>query len=855
MTHASSTKVNSLIQKIKHYLITNFGKVEDKASLEEYYFAFIYSLREEIMVNWTATLQTMEEKKPRILYYLSMEYLPGRYLANNITNIGATSFIKEVVEKMNRNYLDLINCEKDPGLGNGGLGRLVSCFLDSLSTLNYPYFAYGLRYQYGIFDQEIWDGKQIETPDRWLLNQNPWEFRKDTEATYVHFCGKPIPAKNTHGEVADLLDDYEEVRSLPYDTPIIGYASQGNFSVGTLRLFSTKESPRNFELQKYNAGLIDQAGENTSLTDLLYPNDHHETGKRIRLKQEFLLVASAIQDIISRHLRVYPDLNNFADKVRIQINDTHPALVIVELMRSLLKNHDFTFEDAWETTKSCCSYTNHTILSEALEEWNEKRVEYLLPRQYDLIKEINKRFCSQVQEKYQDEQKVNRMSLIQGGQIRMANLCILGSSKVNGVAHLHTEILKTIVFKDFYEMFPEKFVNVTNGVTQRRWLLYCNPLLSQLITDCIGDSWITNFPQIEKLKEFASKADIQNRFLEIKKENKKALFDFLIKTVPIRNDKGKILSHSPILTPDALVDMQIKRIHEYKRPLLNALNLIMIYFELKKDPNARKIKRMAIIGGKAAPGYDMAKKIIRLICCIERKINNDPDVNEKLKLVFVENYNVSKAEVLIPAADLSQQISTAGMEASGTGNMKLSMNGALTLGTDDGANIEMRKAVTDTWWPFLFGSSAEELQTCKKNHSYHPLDIYIQDPFIKQALDSLKDKTFAKNDQEHQDFCDIYRSLLEGPYDNSVDPFFVLKDLKDYYTTQKKVEALFLTPLKWAEYALHNVASMGSFSTDISIKTYVENIWHLEKCPPSEKTLENVRLQYWDHDRCRVIEN
>lgn len=849
-----SEKINALVQKIKHYLITNVGKVAEQASIEEFYYAFITSLREEIMINWITGLETIKKNQSKVLYYLSMEYLPGRYLGNNISNVGASDIIQEVIKKMGRNYSDLIHCEPDPGLGNGGLGRLASCFLDSLSTQHFPYYAYGLRYQYGIFDQEIWDGNQVERPDCWLLNQNPWEFRKDTESCYVHFHGKEIEATNTHKEQAYILEDFEEVRALPYDVPIIGYSSKNDFSVGTLRLFSTKESPRNFELQKYNAGRLDEASENTSLTDVLYPNDNHEVGKRIRLKQEFLLVSASLQDIIRRHNSHYGDMTNFADKVRIQINDTHPALVTVELIRRLLKYHDFTWDKALETTQACCSYTNHTVLKEALEEWNEERIQYLLPRQYRLIQKINQQFCSDVRQKFPEE-KVKELSIIENGQIKMANLSIFCCHKVNGVAKLHTEILKSTIFKDFFKLYPEKFINVTNGVTQRRWLLSCNPKLSNLITTCIGDDWIYDFSQIEKLKNYVKDSNIQQQFLEIKKENKQKLIDFLQKENPVRDAKGKILSHCPTLDTSALIDAQIKRIHEYKRPLLNALHIIILYLELKQNPNARKIKRISLIGGKAAPGYHTAKRIIRLFHCMARKINQDPDTNQKLILTFVENYNVSKAEIIIPATDLSEQISTAGMEASGTGNMKLSMNGALTIGTDDGANVEMREAVSDAYWPFLFGSSCDEISKLKADGNYNPSEIYHQNPKIKQALDALCNRTFATTDSEHEDFCSLYNGLLQDHGSMHADRYFVLKDLSSYYETQLKVEDLYSDPIKWAEYALYNIACMGNFSTDQSISNYASKIWQLEKCLPDDKILEEVRSQYAEHDRCRIIKD
>jgi len=849
----TNQRAEILVQKIKHFLIANLGTILEKASIQEFYLAFSLALREEIMINWTATLDTFEKQKARTLYYLSMEYLPGRLLENNITNISATELVKAVMVKTGRNLQELLTHEPDPGLGNGGLGRLASCFMDSLATQHYPAWGYGLRYQYGIFEQEIWNGVQIERPDCWLLNEHPWEFRRDTQAVLVNFRGNPVAATNSHGDEVYQLEDYEEVRALPYDIPIIGYPSSV-FSVLSLRLWSTKESPTNFELQRYNAGHLDQAGENTSLSDVLYPNDHHETGKRIRLKQEFLLASASLQDILLKHRRVYGDLSSFADKVRIQINDTHPALVIPELVRILTKSYDISWHEAWEITQTCCSYTNHTVLKEALEEWNEHRIAHLLPRQYIILQKLNQEFCAAVRKKFpEDADKVQRMSIIEGGQIRMANLSIIGSHKVNGVSELHSEIIKTRLFRDFYELYPNKFTNVTNGVTQRRWLLHANPLLAAFITKRIGDRWITHFEEIAKLRDFASDPATQEEFLAIKRENKAALIHFLAKENPLRNSKGKIIGHSLTLGPEALFDVQIKRLHEYKRQLMNLLHLIMLYRELKKDPNARRIKRLVVIGGKAAPGYENAKRIIQLAYLLARKIGEDQAVKEKLAIAYVENYNVSKAQIIIPAADLSEQISTAGMEASGTGNMKLAMNGALTIGTEDGANIEMRKEVSDAWWPFSFGATADELATARSSDTYKAWDTYIHDVQVCDAVDALKDGSLATNEQEAEALRALYFSLLQDHYTDPADKFFVLKDLRAYYEMQKKVEELFLNPRKWAEYALHNIAGMGKFSSDEAIKNYAKLIWGLEKYPIDTTIYQNVQQEYSEHDRCRII--
>ncbi len=833
-----NAQADILVQKIKHIVITNSGHTVASATIEEFYQAFCLALREDIMVNSTATIETIQNKKPRMINFISMEYMPGRHLGNNLTNLSANELVKAVLKKMDRNLNDLISCEADPGLGNGGLGRLSSCFLDSLATLSYPARAYGLRYQYGIFEQELWNGTQVERPDCWLLNEDPWESRRDLFSVGVHFRGKPIQAKNKHGDDVYLLKDFEEVRALPFDMPILGFSEKPNYSVLLLRLWSTKESPRNFELQRFNAGFLAQASENTSLTDVLYPNDNHELGKRVRLKQEFLLVSASLQDIIRRHLRTYGDLSAFADKVRIQLNDTHPALMIAEMVRVLTKNYDFSWKEAWEVCQSCCSYTNHTILREALEEWNEHRVAELLPRQYRIIQKLNLEFCNQVREKYpQDEDRVQRLSIIENGQIRMAHLAIYGSHKVNGVAKLHSQILKQSTFKDFAEMYPDKFTNVTNGVTQRRWLMHANPALAAFITQRIGKGWICNFTEIAKLAPFASDPSSCQEFLAIKKKNKEALIQFLVQENAIRDASGKILTHSHVLSTNALFDVQIKRIHEYKRQLLNALHLIMLY----QEPKKRNIQRLSIFAGKAAPGYERAKQIIRLICAIGRRFHADPDVKESLCVAYVENYNVSRAEVIIPAADLSEQISTAGWEASGTGNMKLTINGALTIGTEDGANIEMHEAVTDRWWPFAFGATAKE-----NTLPYNPRDIYTQDQVINSALNSLIDGTFAQNDEEAKAFQQIHHDLL------SHDTFRVLQDLRPYYETQKKAEELYLQPKIWAETALHNIAAMGRFSTDESIQNYAKTIWNIKPCPPDPAILAKVREEYSEHDRCKL---
>lgn len=837
-----------LITKVKSYLITMIGRTLDEANTDEFFRALAYAVREETMINWLATVRTIQKRAVRMLYYFSMEYLPGRIFISNVNNLSSVDLIKLAVQKVNRNFREIMERELDPGLGNGGLGRLASCLLDSLATQHYPAQAYGLRYQYGIFEQQLFEGVQIEAPDRWLVHENPWEFRRDLRRVSVKFGGIPQASFNIHGDEIMDLKNYEEVGALPYDIPIIGYNKNDHFSVVTLRLWSTKESPRNFQLQKYNAGKLDQAAENTTLTDVLYPSENTEVGKRIRLKQEFLLVSASIQDIIRHYLVNYNNFRSFADKVRIQINDTHAALVIPELIRILTKHHDLPWKTAFELTQACTGYTNHTILSEALEQWDQNLMYYLLPRQSKVIERLNQEFCNTLRTKYpDDEDRVRRMSMIEQGRVRMANLAIVGSHRINGVAQLHSDILRKELFKDFYELYPDKFVNVTNGVTQRHWILECNPDLARFMTKRIGDGWITDFQQIRQLAEFASNADSQMEFLAIKKKNKARCIEFLSKENRLRDSTGTNFYPSPLIDIDSLFDVQVKRIHEYKRQLMNALHLIMIYHDILDHPQEHsRIKRTSIIGGKAAAGYETAKEIIRLIYCIARKINRDPAVGGRLKIIFLENYNVSRAEVVIPATELSEQISTAGMEASGTGNMKMAMNGALTIGTRDGANIEMEEEVTPQWWPFAFGCSAGEIKEMRAQGLYQAQEIYKSNPKIKRAVDTFKDGTFAQTEEEHQVFSDLFHNLAETQYGGPADRFFTLRDLQSYYETQLQVEALYNTPKKWAEYAIHNIAGMGKFSTDNSVSNYAKLVWGIEPCPLDDEILDRVRYDYME---------
>ena len=848
----SQSHIANVVRKVRHYLITKFGKTSDEATDEEFYQAICASLREEIMINWIATSKTFEKAKHRKLYYLSLEYMPGRLLSNNLINIGSLDLVKHALKAMGRDFPSIMKMEVDIGVGNGGLGRLASCFMDSLATKRFPAMGFGLRYQYGIFEQELLCGIQVERPDQWLLHKNPWEYRNDSSDAVVQFGGALVDRKDEKGRVCHDIINANDVRALPYDLPIVGYSNDSFFSVLTLRLWSTKESPRNFLLQKYNAGEIGQASENTTLTDVLYPNDNSDTGKRIRLKQEFLLVSASLDSIIKEYESVYPDYTEFADKVRIQINDTHPALAVAELQRILTREKQIPWNEALEITRSCIGYTNHTVLKEALEEWRVERVRKLLPRQYYIIESINQQMLDEVRAKSQkSSDEINKLSIINNGQVKMAHLAIYGSHKVNGVAKLHSEILKNSIFKDFYALYPDKFLNVTNGITQRRWLLNANPLLADFITKRIGDGWIQDFAQMQKLRDFAEDETSLKELIHIKTENKKRLLEYLIQDMEKRHGIGKSYAEEHLLGPTALFDTQIKRVHEYKRQLMKALHLLMLYFEIKESKESHRISRFAIFAGKAAPGYEMAKHILRFIYCLSRKINTDPDMQGKLKIVLIENYNVTKAEYIIPATDLSEQISTAGMEASGTGNMKFSCNGALTIGTEDGANVEMRESVGDQWWPFSFGASAEDNAQLKASNAYDINSIINSHPLIK-TLEGLDEGFLAENPAEQESILAIKNSLTDPSYHPAPDRFLVLNDLASYFETQKRVEELYADPMKWAQYTLHNIAGMHLFSSDVSIENYAKNIWGIAHTPLDSEELEKRRNVYHEHDRVRL---
>lgn len=846
-------QAESIFLKTKHYLITMMGRTSNEANADEFYRALSYTLREQIMINWLSSMQTMKQKDARMLYYFSMEYLPGRIFTTNMANLSESEVIKLVMGKAKRNFREIIDKESDPGLGNGGLGRLASCLMDSLATLHYPAQGYGLRYQYGIFEQQLWNGRQIEIPDCWLINDNPWEFRRDLRKVVVKFRGNPTTSYNTHGDEIVTLQDEEKVFALPYDFPIIGYSPGKMFSVLTLRLWSTKESPGNFQLQRYNIGKIDEAAENTILTDVLYPTDSHDVGKRSRLKQEFLLVSSSLQDIIRRYLSLHENFNSFADKVMIQINDTHPSLVIAELIRLLNVKYDLPWIKAFEIAQACTGYTNHTVLSEALEVWDKALLQQFLPGQYKIIERLNQEFCTSIRSHYpNNEEKIRSLSIIEDGKVKMAHLAFYGAHRVNGVSQLHTDILKTELFKDLADMYPERLVNITNGVTPRRWLLQANPDLALFITKQIGKGWITDFSQINQLKNFASDEEFLNELNLIKKKNKQRFVDYLVKNSRMHDGKDEVINLNTSVDVNSLFDVQVKRFHEYKRQLMNILHLIMIYQEILDNPeNHHRLKRTAIIAGKAAPGYEEAKDIIQFIYCVARKINHDPVIKGAIKIVFIENYNVTKAEMVMPAADLSEQISTAGMEASGTGNMKLAINGALTIGTRDGANIEMEQEIGSNYWPFAFGLSSEEIKKMRSDNSYSPRDIANNNQKIQRALVSMMDHTFAETDAEQKAFTHLYHKLIDSG--NPPDRYFVLADLESYYQAQLKVEALYREPLEWAKYSLFNIAGMSMFSSDSAVQNYSEKIWKLTPCPIDNAIYAAVEKEFSACDKVNAF--
>ena len=753
-----------------------YRKTVDSASKEELYQAAVFAVRDVITDKWIKTHNDYAEKDVKVVYYLSMEFLMGRFLGNAVLNLMMDDEVRAAFTELGIDYNTIEETERDPGLGNGGLGRLAACFLDSLSTLELPAYGCGIRYHYGIFEQRIENGEQVEYPDNWLENGDPWSVRRNEYAVEVKFGGNVKAVPKGNGEYRFVQENYQSVIAVPYDYPVVGY---NNNTVNTLRLWDAK--PKNeFDLKKFNEGKHEQAVAEknlaSTLTEVLYPADDNYSGKELRLKQQYFFISATVQRVIERFKKKHTDFSLLPEKVAFQLNDTHPTVAVAELMRVLVDENDVPWNDAWEITRKVCAYTNHTIMSEALEKWPLDLFSRLLPRIYQIVEEINRRYCAALIERYgNDHEKIRKMAIIADGQIRMAYLAIVGSHSVNGVAALHTEILKNQELKDFYEIYPEKFNNKTNGITQRRWLLHANPKLAKLITEKIGNGWTTELSELEGILKYAKDADFQKKFMDIKKENKIALAEF------IKERKGIEIN------PDSIFDIQVKRLHEYKRQLLNVFHIIYLYNQLKMNPSLDIVPRTFIFGAKAAASYRKAKLIIKLINSVADVINNDESINGKIKVVFMENYSVSLAEKLIPAADVSEQISTASKEASGTGNMKFMLNGALTIGTMDGANVEICEEVGKDNI-FIFGMSSEEVIAKYKDNSYDPWFIYNMNQDARTVLNELINGTFSPENPDM--FRELYDSLLNG-YGGRADEYFVLADFEDYIRAQKDVDSVY----------------------------------------------------------------
>ena len=812
-------KLVEIPKQFEYHLNHTLAEHKEHSTLFQKFLALSYSIRDLVAEKWLNTEEVILKRKDlRIVNYLSMEFLIGRLLYNNILNLQLEDEVKELLASYGLSLDEIALLEEDAALGNGGLGRLAACFLDSLATLGYLSYGYTIRYQYGLFKQEIENGFQKELPDDWQKNGYPWEFPKPEEAVTVRFFGKSEGYIDDKGRLKFRWVDTYNVLAVPYDIYITGYNSD---IVSVLRLWQPR-AINEFNFAEFEKGNYEKAVYEKNLAEtlskVLYPNDAFFQGRELRLKQEYFFVSAAIQDIIRRHKRRFGnDLSNLAQSEVIQLNDTHPTLAIPELMRILLDEEGYGWEEAWEIVKNTIAYTNHTVMPEALEKWEAPLLQNMLPRHYQIIEEINARFLKDVSEKFNgDLQKIINMSVFEEGNIkkvRMANLCSIASFSINGVSELHTEILKRTVLKDFYEMYPEKFNNKTNGVTQRRWLLECNPPLAKLITESIGDKWIVDLYELRKLEAFLDDSEFLEKLDQAKMWNKERLAKYVQDKINVKLD------------PSSLFDIQVKRIHEYKRQLLNILHIIHLYNEIKEGKHL-KVPRTFIFAGKAAPGYRMAKLIIKLINSVADVVNNDPIVSKQLKVVFIPNYNVSAAQIIIPAANVSEQISTAGFEASGTGNMKFMINGALTVGTLDGANVEMLEEVGEENI-FIFGLKAEEIEEARKKGIYNPFGIYLENEKIRRVLDMIRNGYFNKDNPEL--FVDIYENLLYGKFAPMPDQYFVLADFEAYEQTQKKVEELFLNKIEWNKKSLLNIARSGKFSSDRTIEEYVKDIWKTKK--------------------------
>lgn len=809
--------INISKDKFKSMIIDNLRTITRKtvetATPEEIYQSAVYAIRDIVNDIWMKSHDTYFEKDVKMVYYLSMEFLMGRFFGNSIINLSIYEPIKQAFDELGIDYNLIEESEPDPGLGNGGLGRLAACFLDSLSTLSLPAYGCGIRYHYGIFEQAIENGYQVERPDNWLENGDPWGLKRSEYAIEVKFGGNVKAVPKGNGEYRFVQENYHSIMAVPYDYPVVGY---GTNNVNTLRLWDAR--PKNkFDLKSFNEGNYQKALEEQNLahtiTEVLYPADEHYSGKELRLRQQYFFISATVQRVVARFKSRHSNFDLLPEKVAFQLNDTHPTVAVAELMRVLVDENDVPWDKAWEITKKVCGYTNHTIMSEALEKWPMELFSRLLPRIYQIVEEINRRFCLKLIEKYgYDNNKIRNMAIIADGQVRMAYLAIVGSHSVNGVARLHTEILKDKELHDFYELYPEKFNNKTNGITQRRWLLHSNPKLAKLITEKIGDGWITDLSQLKELKKFTDDEDFLERLMEVKKENKIALAKYIKQTKGIE------------INPDSIFDIQVKRLHEYKRQLLNILHIIYLYNCLKVNPGLDITPRTYIFGAKSAASYHMAKLIIKLINSVADVVNNDPSINNKIKVVFMENYRVSLAEKLIPAADISEQISTAGKEASGTGNMKFMLNGAVTIGTLDGANVEIKEEVGDENI-FIFGLKAEEVMAKYADNSYDPWMVYNINQGARMALNCLINGTFDSNTEL---FRDIYESLLNGINGARPDTYFVLADFEAYCKAHEEIDKAYSDKKRWAKMAAENIAMSGKFSSDRTIKEYADEIWHLQ---------------------------
>ena len=800
----------SIIENVKN----QYRRTIDEATPQQIFQAVSYAIKDVIIDDWIATQKQFDETGAKKVYYLSMEFLMGRALGNNIINLGAKKAVKEALEELGFDLNAIEDQEPDPALGNGGLGRLAACFLDSLATLGYPAYGCGIRYHYGMFKQKIKDGYQVEVPDEWLKNGYPFELRRPEYATEVKFGG--YVKTEWDGERNHFVQEgYQSVLAVPYDMPIVGY---GNNVVNTLRIWDAQPIDT-FSLSAFDKGdyqkAVEQENLAKNLVEVLYPNDNHYAGKEPRLKQQYFFISASLQVALKKFKETNDDIHKLPEKIVFQMNDTHPTVAVAELMRLLLDQEGLNWDEAWGITTKCCAYTNHTIMAEALEKWPIELFSRLLPRVYQIVEEINRRFLIEVQNKYPNNyEKVKKMAIIFDGQVKMAHLAIVAGYSVNGVAKLHTEILKNQELKDFYEMMPEKFNNKTNGITQRRFLLHGNPLLADWITEQIGDEWITDLPHLAKLKVYVDDPKFQQEFMNIKYQNKLRLAKY-------------IKEHNGIdVDPRSIFDVQVKRLHEYKRQLLNILHVMYLYNQLKDNPNMDMVPRTFIFGAKAAAGYQIAKKTIKLINSVADVINNDKSINGKLKVVFIEDYRVSNAELIFAAADVSEQISTASKEASGTGNMKFMLNGALTLGTMDGANVEIVEEVGKEN-AFIFGLSADEVINYENNGGYNPEEIFNTDQDIRRVLMQLINGYYSPQDPEL--FRDIYNSLLNTKNSAKADTYFILKDFRSYAEAQKRVEAAYRDENWWARAAMLNTASAGKFSSDRTIEEYVRDIWHLEK--------------------------